>query len=124
MSDNSATHAVLCGSHFGIPDLGTLGGSESRALRVGSGVLGESRTVEGDLHPVRWWLDSGLPGRLADVAHVLGTDSQIELVVPFTGDFGEQGNVVSGAASPGADVHAYIVSVPRVVNNPGTPQTY
>jgi probable HAF family extracellular repeat protein len=120
VSDDSVTHAVSWNSEFAITDLGTLGGTESRALRVLSDeVLGESRTGDGDLHPVRWW-----HGRLADFAHVLGADSQIELVVPLavpvTGDLTKQ--VVSGAAYPGADVHAYIVVVPRF-NDPSAPRT-
>jgi hypothetical protein len=68
-------------------------------------IFGESRTVDGDLHPVRW----GLRG-LADLAHALGADSQIESILDLRGD--ETSAVVSGAVSPGADVHAYIVSVP------------
>jgi probable HAF family extracellular repeat protein len=127
VSDDSATHAVSWDGQFRITDLGTLGGTESRALRVrGNEVLGESRTVDGDLHPVRWWPVPALapPGRLADFAHVLGADSQIELAVPFPAVAGEPltRKVVSGAASPGADVHAYIVSVPGF-RDPMTPRT-
>ncbi len=106
VSDDTATHAVSWSDRV-ISDLGTLGGTESRALRASQGqIFGESRTVEGDLHPVRWW-PTNFFGRLADFAHVLGADSQIELIVPAGSQL-----VISGAASPGADVHAYIVSVP------------
>jgi probable HAF family extracellular repeat protein len=111
VTDDSATHAVLWDNHV-INDLGTLGGTEGRAL-FPLGIFGESRTVEGDLHPTRW-----SQGRISDFAHVLGAESQIESVVPLTGDVTNA--VVSGAASPGADVHAYIVSVPRIPMSPRT----
>src|SRR5262245_62061441 len=86
VSDDSATHAVSWDSQHVINDLGTLGGTESRALRTVlpfGEIFGESRTVEGDLHPVRWWPTRFLGG-FADFAHVLGADSQIELIVPVT----------------------------------------
>jgi probable HAF family extracellular repeat protein len=108
VSDDSATHAVLWNSQLAITDLGTLGGTESRALRPGDGggeILGESRTVDGDLHPVRWW-----SGHIADFAQALGASSQIELAVPVRGDLTKK--VISGTACPGAPVHAYLVSVP------------
>jgi probable HAF family extracellular repeat protein len=113
VSDDSATHAVLWVNHV-ITDLGTLGGTASRALRVshsGFGadfpgeIFGESQIVDDNLHPIRWWR-----GRIADFMHVLGADSRIELVVPVKGDPTKR--VVSGAASPGADVRAYLVRVP------------
>src|SRR5262249_46225000 len=117
----SATHAVLWDGQLAITDLGTLGGTASRALRVSDfpgEVFGESRTVEGDLHPAQWlWFSQ----RIADFAHVLGADSQIQSVVPATRDDVYR-RVISGAASPGADVHAYIVSVPTFVE-PGPPRT-
>jgi probable HAF family extracellular repeat protein len=117
VSDNSATHAVLWNSQLAITDLGTLGGTESRALRVAitGEIFGESRTVEGDLHPVRWW-----SAHIADFAHALGANSRIELVVPVRGDLTKK--VISGRASPRAHVHAYLVSVP-LFNDPITPRT-
>ena len=118
VSDDSATHAVSWSDRV-ITDLGTLGGTESRALRerffFPLQIFGESRTVDGDLHPVRWWF-----GWLSDLAHVLGAESQIESVVPLTGD--ATSAVVSGAVSADADVHAYIVSMPTF-STPGTPRT-
>lgn len=108
VSGDSATHAVSWNSQHVITDMGTLGGTESRALReLGGVVFGESRTVDGDLHPVRW-----SRGQLADFAHVLGAESQIEVVVPLSS--GPTDAVVSGTTAPGADVHAYIVSVPGI----------
>jgi hypothetical protein len=101
-------------------DLGTLGGTASRALRVStpfSGeIFGESRTVDGDLHPVRWWA-----GHIADFTQALGANSQIELVVPVRGDLTTSMRVISGTASPGAPVHAYLVSVP-FFTDPSTPR--
>jgi probable HAF family extracellular repeat protein len=115
VSDDSATHAVQWNGLHSITDLGTLGGTESRALRQLGAVFGESRTVDGDLHPVRWW-----HGRLADFAHVLGADSRIEVVVPLfvRATIQVTNAVVSGAIAPGADVHAYIVSVPSIPTSP------
>jgi probable HAF family extracellular repeat protein len=117
---DSATHAFSGGGVF-MQDLGTLGGVESRALRIAKDpatisneIFGESRTVDGDLHPVRWWR-----GGIADFARVLGAESQIESVVPVTGNLTRK--VVSGAASPGADVHAYLAFVPAS-NDPMTPR--
>jgi probable HAF family extracellular repeat protein len=120
MSDDSATRAVLWVNHV-ITDLGTLGGTESRALRTGFGatfpaeIFGESQMVDDNLHPVRWWR-----GRIADFMHVLGADSRIELVVPVKGDLTK--TVISGAASSGADVRAYLVRVPTV-HDPIDPRT-
>ena len=84
VSDNSATHAVMWNTQLAITDLGTLGGGESRALQVTmfrGEIFGESRTVEGRLHPVRWW-----SGHIADFAHTLGVNSRIELVIPVRSD--------------------------------------
>ena len=124
VSDDSVTHAVSWNAQHAITDLGTLGGTESRALRQRFfsplQIFGESRTVEGDLHPTRW-----LQGRISDFAHVLGAESQIESVVPLAAESLFVSNaVVSGAASPGADVHAYIVSVLTFPNiTQGTPRS-
>jgi probable HAF family extracellular repeat protein len=121
VSDDSATHAVRWDPLTGMSDLGTLGGTESRALRIVADsphpneIFGESRTVEGRLHPVRWWF-----GRIADFAHALGAHSRIELVVPVKGD--PRMRVISGRVSPGAHVRAYLVYVPGF-SDPVPPRT-
>ena len=121
VSDNSATHAVMWNSQLAITDLGTLGGTESRALRVTmfrGEIFGESRTVEGRLHPVRWW-----SGHIADFAHTLGANSRIELVVPVRSDPTQSRmRVISGRISPRAPVRAYLVYVPGF-SDPVPPRT-
>ena len=128
-------------------DLGTLGGTHSRAVAVsGNVVVGNSYTADGSQHAFAYVVGSGAPMQDLDplggqseavamsgnvvvgwsttagaFAYTLGSGARIQSLVGFVGVVGISGNVVAGWSTPGGtNPVAYVLGSEAPMEHIGT----